>query len=140
MKYLYILVRTDMDSLGRGKSIAQGAHAANQFTDDHIIAAALKGEAIDPEVLAWTRLARGFGPTLTLGMSLKEMQTCVMFANALGYPASMVVDPDYPLLDGGTLHLIPDVETTAYIFGEKEDLRPILGGFDLMPNDPVPTK
>lgn len=49
--YLYLLVRTDMESLGRGKSVAQGAHAANAFTWDTIIAPSIKNTTIDPAAL-----------------------------------------------------------------------------------------
>jgi peptidyl-tRNA hydrolase len=141
---LYILVRTDMDSLGRGKSVAQGAHAANQFTWDTIMKPAIAGDPVDPDVLEWSHEAKypdgspmGFGTTIALDASLKQMETAVQIAQALGLRASLVVDPEYPLLDGKTLHLLPNVVTTAYVFGDVEITRLVLNAFNLLANDPV---
>ena len=142
--YLYVLVRTDMESLGRGKSVAQGAHAANAFTWDHMTAPAIAGNSIDPDALLWCQEAkdregkpRGFGTTIALGATLKQIEDKVTLAKALGFKASLVADPEYPLLDGRTLHLLPHVVTTAYVFGDKMALEIILRDLSLLPNDPV---
>ncbi|MNK33310.1 hypothetical protein D3C87_517900 [compost metagenome] len=135
--YLYLLVRTDMESLGRGKSVAQGAHAANAFTWDTIIAPAIQNTAMDPNALEWSRQANGFGTTIAFGATLREIEETVTLAKALGFKARVVADPEYPLVDGRTLHLIPDVVTGAYVFGEKAALEIILRDFALLKNDPV---
>ncbi len=135
--YLYLLVRTDMESLGRGKSVAQGAHAANAFTWDTIIAPSIKNTTIDPAALEWSREADGFGTTIAFGATLREIEETVTLAKALGFKARVVADPEYPLVDGKTLHLIPDVVTGAYVFGEKAALEIILRDFALLKNDPV---
>lgn len=137
--YLYILVRTDMDSLGRGKAVAQGAHAANAFTWDNIIAPSIQGVPMNADALEWSREADGFGTTISLGMNLRDMQAVVEFARLGGFPARLVADPEYPLLcPGGEFHIVPNVVTTAYIFGDKDILRPLLGRFELLSNDPIP--
>lgn len=140
--YLYLLVRNDMASLGRGKSIAQGAHAANAFTWDSIVAPAIAGQPIDPEALAWSQEAKtregmpmGFGTTISLSASLTQIQNKVKIAEALGFKAKVVDDPEYPLVDGKTFHLLPHVVTGAYVFGDKETLSIVLGDLSLVPND-----
>lgn len=136
--YLYALVRTDMDSLGRGKSIAQAMHAANAFTWDTIIAPAIQNGSMDATALEWCREANGFGTTIALnGGTLKKIEEAITIAKALGFKARLVADPEYPLLDGKTLHLLPDVVTCAYVFGDKAALEIVLRDFALMPNDPV---
>lgn len=144
MNILYILVRTDMESLGRGKSIAQGAHAANQFVWDTVVSQALDGSTVESEVLAWCHEAQhkdgrpmGFGTTITLGTTLVQMQTAVEISQALGLRASLVADPEYPMLDGQSFHSIPHVVTTAYVFGDKERCKMVLKQFDLVRNDPL---
>ena len=136
--YLYLLVRTDMDSLGRGKGIAQGAHAANAFTWDTIINPALVGNELDAAALEWCREANGFGTTICLnGGKLRKIEEAITIAKALGFKARLIADPSYPLLDGATLHLLPDVVTGAYVFGDKDTLGMVLRDFALMPNDPL---
>lgn len=137
-KYLYLLVRTDMASMGRGKGTAQGAHAANQFTDDHIITPLLNSETPREDVMRWRAEAKGFGTTISLAVpTLKAMQLAVQYSKAMGLLASLVADPEYPLVDGNAFHLVPNVITTAYVFANKEFVKPILGVYDLLPNDVV---
>jgi len=136
--YLYLLVRTDMESMGRGKGTAQAAHAANQFTWDHVINSSIEGKSIDPAVLDWCREARGFGTTIALDApNLQVMAEAVELAKALGFAAELVADPEYPLVDGNAFHIIPNVTTTAYVFGDKDKLKIILQDFKLLDNDPV---
>lgn len=128
--YLYILMRTDLASLGSGKACAQGTHAANQCVFE---GRAKKDEALDALLTAWeAETGKGFGTCITLGVKERQMRSAVMVAQALGHHAGICHDPSYPLLDGETLHLIP-LDTCAYVFGVKEDLLPVVGGFSLMP-------
>lgn len=140
-KYLYILVRTDMDSMGRGKGSAQAAHAANQFTDDFIIMPLINKDEPREDVMAWRAEAGAFGTTITLAVpNLRALKDAVKFSKLMGCPAAEVEDPEYPLVDGRAFHLIPNVVTTAYVFANKDFIKPILGHFDLLPNDVVPSK
>jgi peptidyl-tRNA hydrolase len=137
-KYLYLLIRMDMASMGRGKGTAQGAHAANQFTDDHIIQPLLDGQQPHPEAMRWRAEARGFGTTISLAVpTLRQLQDAVKFSKAMGQLAAEVADPEYPLADGRAFHIIPNVVTTGYVLANKDFIRPILGHFELLPNDVV---
>lgn len=122
-------MRTDMISMNPGKAVAQGAHAANQC----IFEAELKtGDPIQNLVVEWeNQTKKGFGTTITLGVSEKEMRAAVMVAQAMGIHSNITHDPTYPLIDGEIVHLLP-LDTCAYVFGRKEDLRFILGNFKLM--------
>lgn len=138
--YLYLLVRSDMASLGRGKSVAQGAHAANEFTELHVIRPLIEGRPIENDVNAWRQQAQGFGTTIALDATLAQAQQALQFAEWAGFKCALTHDPSYPLLDGGFLHILPDVPTVGWIFGDKDRLRPILQRFNLLENDPVPAK
>lgn len=150
---LYGLIRTDIDSMNPGKAIAQGMHAANAF--DHAIedlraenpamewtpAQQARKAAILDDVEAWRKYTRqGFGTTITLGsiregadskrLDIETIRAAVEFVRAAGFPAEVVHDDTYPLVDGSVVHLIP-LDTTAYVFGTNEELRPLLARFNL---------
>ena len=124
---LYILMRNDMESMNTGKAVAQGAHAANQFTHDY-------GENDPPDELFehWKRQADGFGTTVCLAVNENLLHRVVEFASQAGFKAGITHDPSYPLRDGQVTHLLP-LDTCGYVFGEKDDLRALLGQFDLHP-------
>jgi hypothetical protein len=103
--YLYLLCVNDLDSMGNGKAISHGAHAANQFTYD------MSGRCHDDssmwtmqmdreqdEFQSWVQSARGFGTTISLDMSMREMETVIMVANSMNFAASLVTDPTYPYI------------------------------------------
>ena len=135
MLALYILMRNDMDSLNAGKAVAQGSHAANQMIYESYNDPFAEQEwkfKIRDMVSAWSGEARGFGTCIVLSVNESEMRLAVQKAKALGHHAGITHDPTYPLRDGKTLHLIP-VDTCAYIFGYKHELKDIVGQFSLMP-------
>lgn len=137
-KYLYILVLTCYDSMGRGKGTAQACHAANQFTDDHIIEPLINQDQPREDVMTWRAEANGFGTTITLAVpTLRQLKDAVKFAKMAGLLAEEVADPEYPMVDGRGFHIIPNVVTTAYVFANKDFVKPILGHFELLPNDVV---
>jgi peptidyl-tRNA hydrolase len=153
----YILVRVDIPSMRFGKGCAQAAHAANQFTDEHIIRPLLEGDRVDEAVMEWRTHANGFGTTITLETgSLRDMEAAVGAAEMLGFKAGLTVDPTYPyIVDREIFALIPPevhieppvplpdgtfvcfrVETTTgYIFGDKTKLEVLLKRFRLLNND-----
>jgi peptidyl-tRNA hydrolase len=155
--YLYVLVRTDLSSMKMGKGCAQGAHAANQFTDEHIIRPLLAGEKPSEGVMTWRQEADGFGTTITLDIaSLSDMQAVVSAAQKLGFKANVTVDPEYPYIVDSEIYplIAPETHTapaafigdgkfvcfrrettTAYVFGEKEKLAVLLKRFKLLSND-----
>lgn len=141
MKILYILVRTDMDSLFGcpGKGIAQGAHAAQLFARSMENSGDMEaaknggmpqGEAAD--YLEWCDQADGFGTVLTLGCTEAEMREVIKYAEQFDMHCGLVTDPTYPLRDGDTTHFFP-VDTCAWVFGDKEELRDALGWLELHP-------
>ena len=131
---LYILMRTDMDSMNPGKAMAQASHASNAFVSN-----AEPGYNIDEELFnAWQQSTpQGFGTVLVLGVNEAQMKTAVEVAESFGvdkFPCDIIHDPTYPLQDGDTTHFIP-VDTCGYIFGDQDDtvLQSIVGNFELHP-------
>lgn len=157
--YLYLLMRDDLNSMNGGKAVAHGAHAANQFMfemERRMDADHEKGSALCDEVhayKAWADSAKGFGTTIALSMSLKELQTVVMVANSIGCMAAETVDPTYPYvlhkeyaglithpeayppspIGGGKMLCLREEITAGFVFGDKSALKPVLGNFPLMP-------
>ena len=134
--YLYILMRSDLDSLNPGKMVAQGAHAANQFTHemDTIIAGMEQNNPVASYFLyqSWkTSTPHGFGVTICLDVSGQQLPLVVSAAKRANFVAGVTHDPSYTLLDGKVLHLLP-LDTCGYVFGDKSDLRILLGQFDLL--------
>ena len=151
--YLYILMRNDLDSLNPGKMVAQGAHAANQFTFQmgHLERwlARTQDSTLDPPEAPvplvkqrqwrlydqWVGSTKsGFGVTITLGVTEAQLRAVVGHIKAVDGPmcADITHDPTYPLVDGKITHLIP-LDTCGYVFGEKDELRIVLGQFNLLP-------
>ena len=129
---LYILMRTDLDSMNPGKAMAQASHAGSTFVHN-----AEPGYNVDEELFnAWQKeTPQGFGTVLVLGVTEVQMRTAVAVAESFGvdkFPCEIIHDPTYPLQDGDTTHFIP-VDTCGYIFGDKEDplLEAIIGKFEL---------
>jgi len=138
--YLYILMRTDMESMNPGKAVAQGAHAANQFVHEMgTLATGGNGLLSVNEKLNllmfenWeASTPHGFGVTITLEVNLDWLELITQSAKTAGHISQVTLDPSYPLRDGDFLHLIP-VITCGYIFGDKEKLKVLLSQFNLHP-------
>ena len=133
--YLYILMRTDLDSMNAGKAVAQGAHAANQFVYEWTLRT--KTGTYDSYYVelfdTWQRSTpQGFGTTISLGVNEKQLLEVVEFVKRSGFLAGVTHDPSYPLIDGKVLHLLP-LNTCGYVFGAKDKLAPILSQFNLLP-------
>ena len=158
--YLYILTITkDMPSMGRGKSVAHAAHAANLFTYDHYVKTDSDNPPLD-EVVEWHESANGFGTTIALDVgTVEELEALVAEARGHECLTGIVLDPTYPyMVDAELVKLIPNGThtldpirldsgmyvchrsqvTAAYIFGDKEALAPLLGKYNLLSNDTVP--
>ena len=126
---LYILMRTDMDSMNPGKACAQAAHAANHFVR--------WCESEHEEILSkwWQQTGRGFGTTIVLGVQDGDMlDECVSKARSTGYLSGSVRDPSYPVQDGLVTHLL-DITTCGWVFGNREDLKfmQIMEKYSLLP-------
>lgn len=139
--YLYVLMRSDMDSLNAGKGMAQAAHAANQCVF-YIKNTRLPIPSADAPIihdrlfevrsqLARWQESRGFGVSITLDIGdERTMRAAVELATRIGLVADVVLDPSYPVRDGKVTHLIP-VHTCGYVFGPKVLCQMILENFKL---------
>lgn len=142
--------------MGLGKSVAQGAHAANQFTEEHVIQPLMKGKDVDPLVTTWrTATPDGFGTTISLGVTGDQMRAVVEAAQKLKFAAEITVDPTFPyMVDKEIFPLIDESvhtekpvflkdhmvcfrreESCAYVFGLKSELKVLLGQFNLLNNE-----
>lgn len=146
---LYVLMRTDLDSLNSGKAMAQSVHVGNAIEthfEDEMHKARLNNELDYGNPTAKTRLhdsywewkrqtSQGFGTTIVLGGSMSRIKTDIECLQKLGFLAAVVHNPTYPLLDGKVTHLIP-LDTCAYVFAPDKDddfLRVVLNKYELHP-------
>jgi hypothetical protein len=157
--YAYLMVRTDLVSLGRGKAYAHSMHAGNLLTWKLAVEPLLAGGAPDPLVVQWHGQGGGFGTTAAIGtreqVDLRTLTAVVEAARALGHQAALVEDSEYPydvdaeiypLIAPATHSRPADRTSTGYrcyrrevsvgwVFGDKEPLRVLLARFGLVPND-----
>ena len=127
MNVLYILMRTDMDSLNPGKAMAQASHASNALVyrwGKENIVKEWQGET-----------QQGFGTVLVLGVTGDEMYKVVdTVKEDLRFKeevyADIIHDPTYPVQDGEVVHHIP-VDTCGYVFGDTDSLEDLLGEYEL---------
>ena len=145
-------MRNDLGSLGPGRAAAQASHAANAFWHKY-------GNTKDAKVWAATT-PQGFGTAIVLGTTLGEIQAKTATATIQKIPSELIIDTDYAITispevayfidekasydrmgehikiepsekDPGKLILHRQEITCAYIFGNKEELAPILGDLPL---------
>ncbi len=125
---LYILMRTDMESMNAGKGMAQAAHAANQFVS-------LFGSGQTEGYVDWVHSADGFGTTIVLSVfGETELRYYLENALKLGHPSGIVFDSTYPIVDGSAIHSIP-VHTCGYVFvkNRHENGGALIEGLELHP-------
>lgn len=129
---LYVLMRTDMESMNPGKGMAQSNHAYGAVKH-HI----LKNIALQPIYLNWMDQTRQeFGTTIVLGGAENEIQRSMDWVHRYVDPAKFVTgwvhDPTYPITDGEVTHLIP-MNTCVYMFGLKKDIEGAVSDMELHP-------
>ncbi len=126
---LYIIMRTDLDSMNPGKAMAQASHAYGAFK--FAIRSKLHRQTA---YMSWMdQSAQEFGTTIVLGGTREEIDFALRLCKTdrdLVY--GWVHDPTYPLLDGEVLHSIP-LDTCAFIFGSKHACRIIVASMRLHP-------
>ena len=138
-------MRTDLGSLGPGRAAAQASHAANAFWHKYSnIKDAKEWAATTPQ---------GFGTAIVLGVTSQQMYDITYIASKQKFPSEIITDTDYAITfsaellpfmmvgDKGTIEksltdpnkyiLHRKEDTCAYVFGNKEDLAPILGDLPL---------
>lgn len=121
---LYILMRTDLDSMNAGKAMAQSNHAYGALKK--VIREAL---FMQPSYLEWmNQTEQEFGTTIVLGANQNEI-TDVIRRRDRFYNRSLVAgwvhDPTYPVRDGEMTHLIP-LSTCAFVFGCEDDAKALV--------------
>jgi hypothetical protein len=155
----YLLVRTDMPSLGRGKALAHAHHAGSHLTWTLVAEPLLAGSMPPDDVLEWHRQGGGFGTCAAIGsegeLPLETIEAVRRAAEALGQRSGLVVDPSYPhLVDEETFGLLDQSRftlpprrtrtgwmtfrkeaTAGWILCDKEALKILLRQFDLVPNE-----
>lgn len=128
---LYILMRTDMDSMNPGKACAQAAHAANQFVEF-----VSKSTGHHKQCNEWReQTGLGFGTTIVLDAGNKQaLHWLLVDAIEAGLYNGEVEDPTYPVQDGDVTHLLPII-TCGYVFGKRDDpaIKSVLGNLPLLP-------
>lgn len=149
---LYILMRTDLSSMGPGRSAAQASHATSAFMNSF----GPDSKCQRVEVKEWMRMTKqGFGTAIILGVTKEQIESIFDKGPLKRWiMKEKVYDPDYgvhtsweifKLLDPKSYHRFESIDTStsqgvrffrkemtcAYIFGEKEDLIESLGGLPL---------
>lgn len=156
--YAYLLMRTDMSSLGLGKSRAQAMHAGNQLTYALYAKPLEDGKKVDPLVKDWHQQGAGFGTAIAIGarnqITLEVLEETIEAAQKLGFMAGLVVDEEYPYnaSDEMLRRINPDLHTrepvpyksgwrcfcrettSGWIIGDKKKLEVLLARFDLTPH------
>ena len=154
----YLLLRTDLPSLGRGKAAAQAMHCGNHMTCELWVRPLLEGAQVDERVAEWHAQGGGFGTTIALGredqVTRDAIDDIVSAATALGFLAGAVVDDSYPYavdvemmpLIRHEVHTRPPArtrdgwlccrrETTGcWVLGHRDGVARLLSGFDLAPS------
>ncbi len=128
---LYVLSRTDIGSMNRGKAVAQGAHAANMMS---YLARRSNDPSLRAMLEAWEDQSegQGFGTTITLSVNERQMRQAVGSCGHAGLHAGIVHDKTYPLRDGEVTHLIP-LDTGGFVFGPRYLTEAVLHRLGLMP-------
>lgn len=120
-----------MASMNNGKSDAHAGHAASAFARFYYLDNKNGKHRDTIGMRDWHQCtSQGFGTKLSMSVDEFSMNKIVENATKLGFAAEVVHDPEYPLIDGATLHLIP-CDTCAWVFvPDKDDpiAKMLLGG------------
>ena len=141
---LYILMRTDLESLTHGKACAQAAHAANQMVHT---ARAFVGDYMAEMEKQWRSGTGAYGTTVVLrgggyesvnsfqelakkngafsGSVYESVNSFQELAKKNGAFSGSVIDRSYPIKDGTFVHHAP-VLTCVYILGHKDSIQPLV--------------
>ena len=115
---LYVIMRTDLDSLTPGKAMAQSNHAFGALKQR-----IRSNIARQKDYIAWQETTtQDFGTVIVLGGTEGGIQATLDKIHKYKLPvvSGWVHDPTYPISDGAITHLVP-VNTCAYVFGTKSE-------------------
>ncbi len=159
--YAYILLRSDMPSMGYGKAIAQAMHAGNHMTHELFVKPLIDGKNPEDMTVQWHQQGGGFGTAISLGgpdeITINVITSIAKAAEDLGFMAGIVIDETYPFyVDNETFgrlnsdlhtsepvrtrdgwHCTCEEKTALWILGNKTDLQVLLARFNLTPNNPI---
>ena len=152
-------MRNDLPSLNAGKAMAQASHASNAFIHDATKTFTNKDKLKGPVQLGvekWqSETPHGFGTVIVLSANKKQIDD--IYENTflpVDSIVGLVVDPTYPYIvnsevaalinekhhtvnpihkSDGNVVLHRQEVTCAYLFGNKEDLKKIIGHLPLHP-------
>lgn len=134
---LYILARTDLISMSRGRSDAQVSHATSDFhevvhqmTNPNDTKMSDYWAGIDRLYGEWVG-NRNFGRVIVLSVDESQMRSRVQQADSNEFLSGVTNDPSYPIRDGSVTHYI-SLDTCGWIFGSKHQLESILGDLPLL--------
>lgn len=119
--YLYILVRTDMESMNPGRVAAQVSHATSDFHEYYHVQGYIT-ETIYKQYWKQNQ-PTSFGTVIVLdGGSEKDLKDfmLVLESNYINYWGK-TVDPEYVIRDGSVIHTIPNVLTCVWAFLPKDN-------------------
>jgi len=127
---LYILMRSDLDSMNAGKGMAQASHAANQM----VRSVSLMDAGTFPLVKQWEKQGDSFGTVLVLdGGTIENIESMIKTLDSLHSDiicCDVILDETYPIQDGEVTWHIP-VKTCGWVFGDMNILKPLLEKFEL---------
>ena len=116
---LYILMRTDLDSLNPGKAMAQASHASLML--EKRMGFLNESDFMVRNYKEWKAQANGFGTTYVSGGTLTQINKVIQrFARRPEIMTGWVIDPTYPVQDGKIVHQLA-VNTCAFVFGIKSE-------------------
>lgn len=115
---LYVLVRTDIDSMNSGKMAAQVSHATSILHED------FRGT---DDFSDWSSETEdGYGTVIVIdGGTINNILEIVHYYEERLRIAGVVTDPTYSLRDGEFTHTFP-LQTCAFVLlDDKDELGPI---------------
>jgi hypothetical protein len=138
--------------MSHGRAAAQASHASNAFI--HKFGRTTRAGGPNVEIEAWQKeTLQGFGTAIILTANNEQIDKVIKQAGAANFPCDTVIDPDYvipisseilPFLSqDGFFHVTPSPSdpfkyllhrsemTCAYVFGDKEKLKDIVGHLPL---------
>ena len=112
--YLLIIMRNDMTSMSPGRAAAQASHATSRFT--MLAEHPKRTHSWDNDYLAWKESTpQDFGTAIVVAASGGELDYLIKKAKKLMFLAETIIDPDYSLRDGNTVHHL-NIPTCGFIF------------------------
>ena len=120
--YLFVIMRTDLESMSSGKMAAQACHGANACVKD----IRDSGNKYMNDLLdVWEdSTPSGFGVTIILDggpmVDIVDLAVSMSLRNSDRISSGIIHDPSYPISDGDVTHLIP-LNTCMYMFYDKNE-------------------